>query len=368
MKIVCSKNELTKGINIVSKAVPTRSTMSILECILIDATTDSIKLTANDMNLAIETIIEGTIEERGAIAIDYRMLSEYVGSFTGDMVTIESGDENKVNIYCEKSKFNNVEIKPASDFSAVPTVTRNEPIVISQLTLREVINKTIFSIGDDKGNKLMTGVLFEIEEDNLKVVSLDGFRISIRNIGLKNSYSSKKVVIPGKTLKEIVKIIGGGSEDMVNIYTTDNHIIFEYDNTTVVSRLIEGEYFKIDQMIPQYYETELIVNKKELLDTVNSASLLSREGDIRPINFNITDDNINISINSNRSGYTGDVSTQKTGADLKIAFKPKFMIDALKVIDEDEIGMYMIDKKSPCVIKDEEGSYIYMLLPVNTAN
>jgi len=368
MKIVCSKNELIKGINIVSKAVPTRSTMSILECILIDATTDSIKLTANDMNLAIETIINGSIEERGAIAIDQRMFSEYVGSFTGDEITIESNNENTVNIYCGKSKFDNVEIKAASDFSAVPTVSRNEPVIVSQLTLRDVINKTIFSIGDDKGNKLMTGVLFDIEGDNLKVVSLDGFRISIRNIGLKENYSPKKVVIPGKTLKEIVKIIGGGADDMVNIYTTDNHIIFEFDETTVVSRLIDGEYFKIDQMIPDYYETELVVNKKELLDTVNSASLLSREGDIKPINFNINDENINISIKSNRSDYTGDVSAQKTGSDLKIAFKPKFMIDALKVIDDEEIGMYMIDKKSPCVIKDENSSYIYMLLPVNTAN
>lgn len=368
MKIVCSKNELTKGINIVSKAVPSRTTMSILECILIDATTDQIKLTANDMNLAIETVIEGSIEERGAIAIDQRMLSEYVGSFTGDEITIETISDNLVNIYCGKSKFDNVEVKPASDFSAVPTVSRNQPVEISQFTLREVINKTIFSIGDDKSNKLMTGVLFDINGDNLKVVSLDGFRISIRNIGLKNSYESKKVVIPGKTLKEIVKIINGGAEDMVNIYTTDNHVIFEYDETTVVSRLIEGEYFKIDQMIPEYFETEVTVNKKELLDIVNSASLLSREGDIKPINFTITDDNINISIKSNRSDYTGDVSAQKTGSDLKIAFKPKFMIDALKVIDEENIGMYMIDKKSPCVIKDEANSYIYMLLPVNTSN
>lgn len=368
MKIVCSKNELTKGINIVSKAVPSRTTMSILECILIDATTDQIKLTANDMNLAIETVIEGSIEERGAIAIDQRMLSEYVGSFTGDEITIETISDNLVNIYCGKSKFDNVEVKPASDFSAVPTVSRNQPVEISQFTLREVINKTIFSIGDDKSNKLMTGVLFDINGDNLKVVSLDGFRISIRNIGLKNSYESKKVVIPGKTLKEIVKIINGGAEDMVNIYTTDNHVIFEYDETTVVSRLIEGEYFKIDQMIPEYFETEVTVNKKELLDIVNSASLLSREGDIKPINFTIKDDNINIYIKSNRSDYTGDVSAQKTGSDLKIAFKPKFMIDALKVIDEENIGMYMIDKKSPCVIKDEANSYIYMLLPVNTSN
>ena len=138
--------------------------------------------------------------------------------------------------------------------------------MISQFTLKVVIRQTIFSIADNDNNKLMTGELFEINENQLKVVSLDGHRISIRNIELKNNYDHKKVVVPGKTLQEISKIIPGGVDDDVIIYLSDNHIVFDFETTTVVSRLIEGEYFKIDQMLSSDYETKVKVNKRELLE------------------------------------------------------------------------------------------------------
>ena len=155
-------------------------------------------------------------------------------------VTIETDASFKTTITCEKAKFNIVG-KSGDDFSYIPYIERNEPIVMSQFTLKEVIRQTIFSIADNDNNKLMTGELFEIEENDLKVVSLDGHRISIRNIELKNNYSHKKVVVPGKTLQEVSKILPGSAEDEVSIFLTDNHIVFEFENTTVVSRLIEGE-------------------------------------------------------------------------------------------------------------------------------
>ena len=135
----------------------------------------------------------------------------------------------------------------------------------------------------------MTGELFEIEEKHLKVVSLDGHRISIRNIELKNNYEHKKVVVPGKTLQEVSKILPGSAEEDVNMFLTDNHIVFEFDDTTVVSRLIEGEYFKIEQMLSSDYETKVKINKRELLDCIDRATLLVKEGDKKPIIMNVTD-------------------------------------------------------------------------------
>ena len=246
MKLICSKSNLLRGVNIVSKAVPTRTTMAILECILIDASANEIKLMANDMELGIETKIEGTIEERGVIALDAKIFSEIVRKLPDNDVIIETDASFKTVISCEKAKFNIVG-KSGDDFSYIPYIEKNESIVISQFTLKEVIRQTIFSIADNDNNKLMTGELFEINENQLKVVSLDGHRISIRNIELKNNYDHKKVVVPGKTLQEISKIIPGGVDDDVIIYLSDNHIVFDFDTTTVVSRLIEGEYFKIDQ-------------------------------------------------------------------------------------------------------------------------
>ena len=364
MKITCQKSELAKGVNIVSKAVPTRTTMAILECILIDASTNEIKLTANDMEIGIETIIEGNIEERGIIALDARFFSDIVRKLPDSEVTIETDPSFKTVITCEKANFTIVG-KSGEDFAYIPIIPRNEPIVISQFTLKEVIRQTIFSIADNENNKLMTGELFEIEENRLKVVSLDGHRISIRNIELKESYENKKVVVPGKSLIEISKIIPGSTEEEVSLFITDNHIIFEFDKTTVVSRLIEGEYFKIDQMLSSDYETKFKINKRELLDCIDRATLLVKEGDKKPIIMNITDGNMELKINSVIGSMEEDIEIGKEGKDILIGFNPKFFIDALRVIDEEEVTIYMVNPKAPCFIKDDNDKYIYLILPVN---
>ena len=364
MKLICSKSNLLHGVNIVSKAVPTRTTMAILECILIDASANEIKLTANDMELGIETKIEGEIAERGVIALDAKIFSEIVRKLPDSDVTIETDASFKTTITCEKAKFNIVG-KSGDDFSYIPYIERNEPIVMSQFTLKEVIRQTIFSIADNDNNKLMTGELFEIEENDLKVVSLDGHRISIRNIELKNNYSHKKVVVPGKTLQEVSKILPGSAEDEVSIFLTDNHIVFEFENTTVVSRLIEGEYFKIEQMLSSDYETKVKINKRELLDCIDRATLLVKEGDKKPIIMNITDGTMELKINSFIGSMNEDIDIEKEGKDILIGFNPKFFIDALRVIDEEEVTLYMVNPKAPCFIKDDEGTFIYLILPVN---
>ena len=364
MKLICSKSNLLHGVNIVSKAVPTRTTMAILECILIDASANEIKFTANDMELGIETKIEGEIAERGVIALDAKIFSEIVRKLPDSDVVIETDASFKTTITCEKAKFNIVG-KSGDDFSYIPYIERNEAITLSQFTLKEVIRQTIFSIADNDNNKLMTGELFEIEENHLKVVSLDGHRISIRNIELKNNYEHKKVVVPGKTLQEVSKILPGSAEEDVNMFLTDNHIVFEFDDTTVVSRLIEGEYFKIEQMLSSDYETKVKINKRELLDCIDRATLLVKEGDKKPIIMNVTDGNMELKINSFIGSMNEDIDIVKEGKDILIGFNPKFFIDALRVIDEEEVSIYMVNPKAPCFIKDDEGKFIYLILPVN---
>ena len=364
MKLICSKSNLLHGVNIVSKAVPTRTTMAILECILIDASANEIKLTANDMELGIETKIEGEIAERGVIALDAKIFSEIVRKLPDSDVVIETDASFKTTITCEKAKFNIVG-KSGDDFSYIPYIERNEAITLSQFTLKEVIRQTIFSIADNDNNKLMTGELFEIEENHLKVVSLDGHRISIRNIELKNNYEHKKVVVPGKTLQDVSKILPGSAEEDVNMFLTDNHIVFEFDDTTVVSRLIEGEYFKIEQMLSSDYETKVKINKRELLDCIDRATLLVKEGDKKPIIMNVTDGNMELKINSFIGSMNEDIDIVKEGKDILIGFNPKFFIDALRVIDEEEVSLYMVNPKAPCFIKDDEGKFIYLILPVN---
>jgi len=364
MKIICSKNNLQKSVNIVLKAVPSKTTMPILECILIDASSGKIKLTANDMELGIETTVEGEILEKGIVALDAKIFSEIVRKLPENMVTLETDSRLNTTITCEKAKFN-IPGQSGEDFTGLPNVEKNDSISISQFTLKEVIRQTIFSIASNENNKIMTGELFEINGDILRVVSLDGFRVSIRKIELKESYEKKKVIVPGKTLTEISKILSGETEDMVSIFFTDNHILFEFDETIVVSRLIEGEYFRIDQMLSSDYETKISINKRELLSCIDRATLLIKEGDKKPIIIHITDDHMELKINSQIGSMKEDIDIAKDGKDMMIGFSPRFLMDALRVIDDETVDIYLVNPKAPCFIKDEKQSYIYLVLPVN---
>ena len=197
------------------------------------------------------------------------------------------------------------------------------------------------------------------------MVSLDGHRISIRKMILKESYDPIKVIVPGKTLSEISKILNGDNEKEVQIYFSRNHILFEFDDTIMVSRLIEGEYFKIDNMLSSDYETKVTVNKKEFLDNIDRAMILIRESDRKPIILNVTDMEIGLRVKSAFGSMNSQISARKTGRDIMIAFNPKFLVDALRAIDDEEVDLYMMNPKSPCFIRDEEGQYIYLILPVN---
>ena len=364
MKIVCQKADLLKSVTIVMKAVPSKTTMPILECILIDASEDKIKFTANDMELGIETTVLGTILEKGTIALDARLFSEIIRKLPDNEVSIASDDRFNTLITCEKAKFN-IMGKDGEDFSYLPFIERENHITISQFTLKEVIRQTIFSIAANDTNKIMTGELFEIIDNTLKVTSLDGHRISIRKIELKEEYGSRKVIVPGKTLTEISKILSGELDDLVDIYFTNNHILFEFDQTLVVSRLIEGNYFRVDQMLSNDYDTKITVNKRYLLDCIDRATLFVKEGDKKPIIMNISDDVMELKISSQIGSMNEMIDVALEGKDIKIGFNPKFLIDALRVIDDEQVDIYFMNPKAPCFIRNQEETYIYLILPVN---
>lgn len=364
MKIICSKSNLLCAVNIVSKAVSAKTTMPILECVLLDASTNEIKLTANDMELGIETTVKGEIVKKGMIALNAKIFSEIVRKLPDNDIVIDSDENYVTNITCEKAKFN-ISGKQGDDFPKLPLIEKSQFICLSQFTLREIIQKTIFSISDNDSNKLLTGELFEVNEDELKVASLDGHRISIRKVALKEAYESIKVVVPGKTLSEVSKILTGSTEDEVRIFFTANHILFEFNDTVVVSRLIEGEYFKINQMVSTDYETKVVINKKEMLSCIDRATLLVKEGEKKPIIINVTDGEMELKMNSSIGSMDETIDITKEGKDIMIGFNPKFVIDSLRAIDEEEVTLYLVNSKAPCIIRDKEESYIYLILPVN---
>lgn len=364
MNIVCEKSKLLEGINIALKAISGKSTMAILECLVIEVVDDTIKLIANDLEIGIETIIEGQIQTEGSVAVNAKVFYEIIRKLPSDEVSISVDDKYMMNIRCGKATFD-ISAKSTEEFPYLPAIVKDRKVTVSQFTLKEVIRQTVFSISDNENTKVMTGELFEIKGNQLKVVSLDGHRISIRKVDLKESYDDVSVIIPGKTLIEISKILNGDIEDEVNIFFTEKHALFEFENTILLSRLIEGEYYKIDKMLSSDYDTKLTVNKKDMLECIDRTTLLIRESEKKPVIIDIKDETMGFSMHSAIGSMDEEISATKEGKDILIGFNPRFLMDALRVIDEEEINIYMINPKAPCFIRNDEETYIYLILPVN---
>ena len=364
MKIICSKADLINSVNIVMKAVPTNTTISILNCILIDATEEVIRFVANDGDLGIETIVKGNIIEKGMIAIDAKTLNEVVRSLPEVDITIDVDDNQNVKVIYGKSKFE-INGEKGDSFTMIPYIEKQNSVILSQLTLKDIIRQTIFSIGINENNKVLRGIHFLINEDNLKVSALDGHRIAIRNVKLKDNYGNLEAIIPGKALNEIVKILNGGADDNVNIFFTENQALFEFEDTKVVTRLIEGKFFDVDKMTSYDYETNILINRKDFIDCLSRSMLFSKEGNKKPIVIDINSERLRLYVNSNLGSMDEEISIEMQGRNLEIGFNPKFLSDAVKVIDDEKIKIYFVNSKSPCYIRDDDNTYTYLILPIN---
>ena len=362
--VVAYDIDLAKAVQTVSKAVPAKATTSILECLLLRAEKEEITLTGNNLELGIETVMPGNIEEEGSIAIQAKVFGEIVRKLPEGDVVLETGEKDQATVRCKKTKYN-LSVKSAEEYTCIPDMERKNHVTISEFDLKEAIRQTIFSVADTSSKKAMTGELWEINGKELKIVALDGHRISLRKIKLKKEYEPRKVIVPGKTLAEIIKIIGGDPEKEIAVYFTENHIQFEIENTRAISRLIDGEYLKVEQLLSKDYGTKIKVQKKELQECIDRASLLLKDDAKKPIILNIEENILSLEAASNMGSMNESMFVVKEGEKLRIGFNPKFLLEMLRVIDDEEVFMYFTSAKTPCTVRDEKDSYVYLVLPVN---
>lgn len=366
MKLEFNKDSLINALATVSRAIPSRTTNPILECVLFDASDEEIKLTANDTEFGIETKVEGTIAEKGKVALNARLITEIIRKLEGGEmpVTIQTKENFLTTISCDHARFD-IPGRDGEEFSYLPDIEKNNYICLSQFTLKEAVKNTIFAAALNDTNKMMGGEYVEVNGDSVRFVALDGHRIAIRNFKMKENYGSAKVIVPGKTMSEIGKIMTDDNEKDVLIYFSENHILFEFEKTIVISRLIDGEYFKINHMLSKDYETKISVNRIKFLNSIDRATVLIRESDHKPIVLDIEDKGIRLKVKSSTGDMGENVYCEKSGNHLTIAFNPKFLLDALRSIDDETVSLYMTNAKAPCYIRDEQESYIYLILPVN---
>ncbi len=363
MKIICSQKNLSNAVNIVQKAVSTKTTLPILKGILLEAKNGNLKLVGNDLDIGIENHFKTDVIREGSIVISSKIFTDIVRKLPSADIEIEVDDDNNVYIRCENSDFKLVG-QPAEEFPDLPYVEEYNTYSIDQDLLRNMIRQTIFAASQDETRPILTGSLIEIVNNEISMVAIDGYRLALRKAYIDSSVDNK-AVIPSKTLSEVNRILGNESEGTINISFTDKHILFSLDETKIVSRLLEGEFINYKQIIPRENESKAKVKTKDFLDSIERASLLAKEGKNNLIKLSIKDDIMSISSNVEIGSVKEDVRIELEGNDLDIGFNSKYLIEALKVIDSEEIDMEFTTSVSPCVIRPSDNdNYTYLVLPV----
>ena len=251
------------------------------------------------------------------------------------------------------------------DFPTLPEVEQERLYSMEQAKLRDMIRQTIFSIAQDGSKPVLTGELFELRSNSVHVVSVDGYRISFRKNSLLTGSGDTDVIVPGKTLAELNKILSQEEDDTLSIYLTEKHILFDLGTAVMVSRLIEGDFIRYAQSFSEDYKTKVVINKSELIQALERASLVSRDNRKTPVRLMIRANGMDITARSDMGTAHENVTAEVEGDDLAIAFNPRYLIEALRSIEEETVKMIFMASLSPCTILPEEGdSFKYLILPL----
>ena len=365
MKIICQKDLLLQYINIVNKAVSSRTTLPILECILLSVDEKGFFLTGNDLELGIKTApIESEIIAHGEVAIEAKLFNEIVRRLSGETVTLSCDEKFAVTIQCGSSEFT-IMGQSGDDFTAPTEVAQEQAYVMKQNDLRNMIRQTIFSVAQDNAKQVLTGELFECREDTIQIVSVDGYRISFRKNELLKSCGANNIIVPGKALLELNKILSQEEEDLVSIYVTDKHVLFDLGIATVVSRLINGDFINYSQSFSDDFKTSVVTDRNLLIQSLERASLVSRDNRKTPVRLQINSNSLVITAKSDMGTAYEDILIDMEGEELSIAFNPRYLIEALRAIDDEQVKIHLTASLSPCTILPVEGdSYKYLILPL----
>ena len=362
MIFTCEKQKILEGISIVQKAITGKSTMPILEGIYIKTNQSTLTLIGSDTDVSIETSVEAEVIEEGSIVIDAKIFGEIIRKLPNSTIKIETIESQLIRITCEKSVFDVVYMN-TSEFPALPEVNENLKISVNQNILKNMIKGTSFAIAQDETRPILQGILFEVKNKNLNLVALDGYRLAIRSEFLDTDIDME-VVIPGKTLNEVSKILED-IEEIVDITFTNNHILFNLEKTKIISRLLEGKFINYNSLLPQEHKLFVNVNRQELQNAIERASLMAKDGNTNLIKLDIQQDNLIITSNSQLGKVREEISIKLQGEGIQIAFNSRYLLDVLKNVEDNEVVMKMTSGISPCVIEEKDNENAkYLVLPV----
>lgn len=367
MVIKCKLKDLINGLNIVSKTSISKTTMPILEGVLIEAKQNILKLTTYDLEIGTEHIMMCDVIEEGKIVVELKTLNEILRRIEDEVVEISVED----NLFVLKSMNGIFKLATmnANEYPNLPVFEVESSVIISQKIIKDMIKKSLFAVSTDENRPLYTGSLLKIENDILSIVAVDGFRLALRKSISNSKINDFKVIIPGKVLSELLKLLSDDEDFKVKIGVNKNQALFEMGNSILVSRIIEGEFLNYSAIIPDHFDTKIKVKTKNILDSFERVALFAKENKEKdrksPLKMKIGIDGVTLSCISETGNAKEDVSAFVEGKELEIGFNPRYMIDILKVIDTPEVYMEFTSDISPVLIKPiSTNDFIYVILPI----
>lgn len=364
MKFICNTSILADACQSVQRAVSTKTSIPAIEGIFIKALGSELVLTGYDLEMGITTSVPAKVEENGGIVINAKVLCEILRKLPDDSVCIESDERQVAVIRSGEMEYSLIGIAP-DEYPELPSVSGVFPIVLQQDILKEMIRQTIFSVAVNENKVVHTGIKFEITQNEIKLIAVDGFRLAVRKEVIDYTGEDATFIVPAKSLSEVVKLFSGEENDTVSMCVGKRHIVYEVGQYTVVSRLLDGEFLNYRSAIPNLVSTTVKVNTRKLIESIERTSLIITDKIKSPLRCSFDDNLIRISSTTALGTANDKIPAEITGAGVEIGFNNRFLLEALRVCDTDEVYLQLNGSVAPIVIVPPEGDrFLFLILPV----
>lgn len=364
MQIVCDGLDLSDAVLKVSKAISNRTTNPILEGIKLVAEEDTLTLSATDTELSIEKKIKADVKVEGETVVPGKFFTEFMKKLSNEKIELELNNQNQLKIkYMDSESF--IQCFVTNEYPGFNLIESNDKFSITNIKLKNLINKSIFSVAIDDSRPILKGTLLEINSKNVKAVALDGYRLAMVTEPIVESSVNGGVIVPARSLSEISKLLDD-SDNLVTLYIDSKYIMVDLGDTKVISRILEGEFLNYKQIIATEFTTEIVINKAQLTDALERASLLSKVGQNNLVKFDIKENNLLLTSNSEIGNVKENISISSQGKDLFIAFNARYFMEAFRTNNDEFIKIKFNSSSNPCVVVPASGAeeYLYLILPV----
>ena len=366
MKILCNTKLLTSAVTNVCRAVSSKSTIPVLEGILISAHDNQIVLSGYDLEIGITTKIEATVYKEGSAVLNARLFSEIVRKMPEEEISIDVNEKNIATISSGIAKFS-ISAQDGLQYPEMPSFDNEDHINVNSGIFKNMVEQTLFAIAENDSKPVHMGSLIECKNGVLTIVSVDGIRLALKKTNIEYT-GDKSVVVPGKTLSEIPKLISD-NENFVKISVSNKHIIFEIEECRVISRLLEGSFLDYKSSIPQNHSTEVIASPKDLIESIERTSLVIFDKLKAPIKLTLEDNVIKFYCNSTTGNAYDELSCQVVGDQFEIGFNSRAMLDALRVITDENVSLLFNGPLSPMkIVPLDSDEFVFLILPVRLKN